>query len=225
MSPAAVFQLLSAAFLIPLTIGLVVWKRHSLVQRWIVIFLMGTGVLTLMQIGAIYTIGSNWALLHLAPPMEMLFFCFILKHSFPRASWTRIFPVLAGSFVLFCVSSLFLFQSLDTIPSIPRTLQVVIMTLLTLFWYFYQLKNLYIKQIKRSAFFWFSVGVLIYYPCNALIFLYYDSLQKVEILQTVDMETILKIQMIHTVLQLLFYLFLTIALLCKEPPLTSSRAS
>lgn len=219
MSLGWVIHILSYLFVLPLLVGLVRWRSGSQVQRRLTLLVGVMGVNQLLQHFCFYFQVNNFPAFHQVPPLELTFLGWVFMEIFEKRKLTRLLPALILAFWVFCLVSTFFIQGLWQLPTLTRTVQSILVIGLVLGYFLQLLREMNVNQLTQTSSFWFVSGVFIYYAGSIFIFFYSNAL----VGNDSDRSTL--VFTINISLLLILYFCYTIALLCKENPLTSSRAS
>ena len=207
-----------AIFFVPLITGLMRWKRLSGGQKVLVAYV---GFVILFSVAAEIvgrTYGSNLLLYHFYTFVEFFTLFYLFWRSMWRVPrWVFILPVLAftGIGIWTFVADPF------AVPVLTRTTASIILTGLSILFFYNALRHLEYQKIERTFMFWISGAVLLYFTGNLLL----DSFGNY--IANASDKVFFTVWSIHAVLNFFLYILYAIALLWKDltPPSSQSLSS
>lgn len=198
-------QVSSFSALIPLIFSLFHFKRFDATQQKIVYLLIAMSGAELMSNLLWLAAINNNPVYHIYAVVE---FFILLKIFQPplEVYLTRIgFTVLLIGFVCFAVVNAYFFQNPDTFNSNVTLVSSFIFILFVLLYLFKLINGQHVDSLVKNPLFWVSMGVLIYYATNAVLFF----INQYPALQNTYRYTIWGM---HAVVNLILVLFYFIAL-------------
>lgn len=197
--------------LLPVAAAAYRWKKFSEAQRFFGVVLLLI-FLNQMAAKAWYEIlgKSNLPFYYVYFFIEAPGILFLYKRRFGSHRITKYLPWLALVMVLLTLINGLFVQGWFQLPSYTRTLEAVIMSLLSLFYFRFVFAERKVRHLDRSFWFWTSAGILLYFTSNLLMFMYTNWLLGME-----D-ELFIAVWSIHAVSNFILYSFYAIGLLCQD---------
>ncbi|NVK29084.1 MAG: hypothetical protein HWE14_13605 [Flavobacteriia bacterium] len=156
-------------------------------------------------------VNNNMPLYHLYIGMEFFLVTYLYSAILPVFLTPKRQLLLSGAFILALLIKLLDWESIFAFPSILRPVESSIIIALSVIYFLSIMKSEEFVNLFKSATFWISSAMLIYFSANMLIFAYTDYLAQQ------SMELFSAVWYIHTGLNVIFYSLLTVALLCRTP--------
>jgi len=204
------------AVLPPTVVAVVRWSRLGAAQHFFARALLLIATIQLAAVVAIHHDVMNMPLYHLyllvEAPALLWLYCFRLQGN-PVA---KVLPWAAGGFVLVLLVNIALQKSWGDLPSIPRTIEGVLMCVLALVYFRHVFQERKVKYLAKSFWFWLSSGLFLYFSGNLMLFMFTNLLLPLE-----D-ELFYGAWAIHGVLNFMLYAVYSIALLCRDRTSSSS---
>lgn len=197
--------------LLPGGIALFRWSQLSYAQKMtgVLLFFIGINQVLASVISFSFKI-TNLPLYHLYILIETIALFVIFNLRFRQPYSSRF--VLGGIAVIFLFNlcSVFLWEGIFQMPQYSRTFESIVIIGLTSSYFIYVMKEVKVKQLEKSFWFWMSCGLLIYFSTNLFLFVFsnYIVQQSKEIFSSV--------WLIHSILNIILYVFYSIALRCKD---------
>ena len=213
------FEISTYSILIPLLTGVVRWRKLIPEQKILCLFIIIASVIQLVASFLASHQINNLPLLHLFTVVEFGALCWIFHLGLPRWFDQRKAVLLISLFTVFALVNVLFWQDLTAYNSYSRGLSAFFMVLLALYYFVTVLRELQVTNLAESFMFWFCTGVLLYFSANLLLFLYSSMIAQM------DVDTNYQIWGIHAVLNILLYLFYTIALWSKPEQRISAKFS
>lgn len=214
MSDLPVFILISSAFvLVPVIIShLSVGKREPAFLRrlrillWVMVAIEGT-TLVLREMG----VQNNMPLYHFYVLIEFALTAWMFEASVPRILTKRTFYVLLAGMALIAVFTHLKSASIYDFPSVMRSVESLLLMGLSIRFFWVMMHSDEERNLLGLPEFWASVGLLIYFSSNLMLFFYgnYMASQSAEVFDA--------LWHLHAGLNILLYLVYTIAFICLNP--------
>ncbi|MFK7921203.1 MAG: hypothetical protein AB8H47_04565 [Bacteroidia bacterium] len=196
--------------LLPLTIFFIRSKSLLTSQKWLAGPIIWAAMSELIGYCTAYYLETNLPFYHLYVAIEFSLLVVVFYNAYPGLISKK---YLIYSIPLFCISAVLnvlLFQPLTDFASHTRTLESCILLFLSIRYFFLVLKELKVKNIERTFAFWFSTAILVYFSSNLLLFIYSN------VIMVEEHSTFMEVWAMHSLLNILLYLFYAIALWQKE---------
>ncbi len=203
--------------LIPIIVGLL---RHSRIEReakWLLYLLIPIALNQFLSVWWIYYIDAN--------NLPFYFFYIILEtiglskiyYSYLN-DWKNkfIIPLLAVFFLfLYVVHFILEPENLWTYSTYLRALEGGIILIFTGVYFFKIYRKQEILNLYNISGFWISAGLIIYFTCNLLLFIFSEFVYGLD-------DTIFQsVWAIHAILSILLHTLFSIAMLCKKTEVIS----
>ena len=127
------------------------------------------------------------------------------------------YRLILGIFLIIALINMLIFQGFWNYNSITRSLESIIIVLLTFQYFRFTLDHLSTPNLSKSFSFWFASAVLLYFVANLLMFFYMHVIYENSLKSEADKQSFLLIWSIFNFTNLILYSFYAIAFLCKEP--------
>lgn len=200
----------SFSILVPTLLALFQWKSLNAIEKG-----LGTSLLAIASVQMLALLVSevlklnNMPLYHVYLVLEFLlllriYYYYVFKKSAQRSHYV----IIIASALVMLVNGLF-FQDFMSFPSHLRSLQGILLIALALGYFFQLLKADENIRLSQDPAFFMSCGILLYYFTNLLLFWYSQALQS-------SPQVFAHIWTVHGYLNILLYLFYTIALTCRK---------
>ncbi|KAB2810109.1 hypothetical protein [Phaeocystidibacter luteus] len=154
---------------------------------------------------------NNMPLYHVYIGMEFFLVTYLFSAILPNVLTPARQLTLSGAFVAALLLKLLDWESIFEFPSVLRPVESGVLIGLSVLYFLSVMKSEEFINLFKSANFWISSAMLIYFSANMLIFAYTDYLAEQ------SMELFSAVWYIHTGLNVIFYSLLTVALLCRTP--------
>jgi hypothetical protein len=122
---------------------------------------------------------NNLYLLHLYTPLEfaciLWFYSILLRGFIPQ----KVFLYLAFGFVTFSALNSLFIQDLKTFNTYARSLEGVLVIVLSLLWFYQTLIEMKIKKLEEEPVFWVNAGFLLYFSGNVLLFAFSNYIMNI----------------------------------------------
>lgn len=151
---------------------------------------------------------NNLPLLHLFTVIEFTLLVWCLGQLLSTSKYFILFLQLI--FILFASINALYFQDIWHFNTNARGLECLLLIIFSLKYYHQLFVALKVTQLEKDPGFWLSTSILIYFSANLFIFIF----SNVILLDYIDFLG--KIWWIHSSLNILFYLLLSISLLCNR---------
>lgn len=156
------------SILIPIIIGLLHYKNLNVASKYLLGYLIVSGVINLVAIIFIKYKMNNLPLLHLYTIIEAVFLLSYFRSIFKQIVVKKILLAISFLFPIICIINLIFFQSIFTYNTYTRPLEAIFITFFCLL-YLYQ-SGFAENWLKKSVN-WFNIGVLTYFPVVCIIFI------------------------------------------------------
>ena len=157
----------------------------------------------------IYT--NNIPLLHILTIVEFALIAYIYKNSLaPILSKEKIYWII-GLFSFGSLINSVFFENIFEFNAYARAIEALLIILLTLTYFYLTLKDMREKHLERAPLFWISSGLLIYFSSSLFINIYSNMLFGFG-------SNSYTMWGIHAILNIVPYIFYTIALWVKPKP-------
>lgn len=200
-------------YVVLLPIGVLLWRWGSLskAQKYMGYLILLIGANQLLAKGiSIFTEGSNLPLYHLYIFLEGLGLIAFYKYRFKHLAIDKYLKggaVFLG--VAIVINALF-FQGIWMLPSFTRSLEAIIVLILTLYYFHIVSKEGTVKRLDQSFWFWTSAGLWLYFSSNLMLFMFTNFFTNR------SDQLFLGVWSIHAVLNIILYIFYSIAFLCLD---------
>ena len=182
------------------------WLRLDVAQR----LLLGWVLLEVFfDLGGRYmasTLGNNHPLMHGYVALELAMLLGVFHFSLRRLLGRYALPIVMGLFALFVVVNGLLWQPFDTYASIPRLGESLLLVIVGMLWFYDVFQRQEIERLEKTFHFWFTVGVVLYFSCNVVLWAFGDLGGKHQ------PEYFVRIWTVHAVSNIFLHLIYTLAL-------------
>jgi len=148
---------------------------------------------------------NNIVLINIFTFFEFFFLVLFYRQFFNQLQKTSIHGILIFIFLLLMIFTTFLADNLRLIDNFSISIEAIILIIYSLLSFYLIMKNLIYNDILSVPFFWVNIAVLIYFSGNLFLFIFSAYLQKLD-----QSSVYLKLYMIHSILNILYYLILTV---------------
>lgn len=196
---------------LPFLVGLVRIRTLSVPQRWLLVLV----VWSLLNEGAArlsaHFWGTNLPLMHLYVAVEFALLAWMFHLELRPWLGRKAIPLLMGAFGVFWLANLIFIQGPFEFASHPRTVESILIFLLSLSWFYQVFREQRIRRLERHFYFWLSIAVLLYFTGNLLLWVFGTFV----LVQTPEVFN--EIWTIHALLNIFLHILYAIALLCRDP--------
>lgn len=198
--------------LIPGAVSIVQLPSRSSIHFRLTILILGNVLIQLLS-ALQYKLGisNNMPLYHVYIGMEFFLVTYLFSAILPHVLTPARQLILSGAFTAALLLKLLDWESIFEFPSVLRPVESGVLIGLSVLYFLSVMKSEEFINLFKSANFWISSAMLIYFSANMLIFAYTDYLAEQ------SMELFSAVWYIHTGLNVIFYSLLTVALLCRIP--------
>ncbi|GAB5557609.1 MAG: hypothetical protein SchgKO_18220 [Schleiferiaceae bacterium] len=154
--------------------------------------------------------GNNMPLYHLYVGIEFFWIWILLKPIIPTPkNSSALFIGALLAFEVFVIINSAWIQDMSEYPSFTRTTESILIIAVSIYYFYSTLIQKMEKNLLRSPFFWLASGLLIYFSCNLLLFIFGNYIS--------DRSSPLfrSLWSVHAVLNILLYLSYSVAVLCN----------
>lgn len=214
MSDLPVFILISSAFvLVPIVIShLCVGRKDPVFLKrlrgllWVMVSIEGT-TLILRELG----VQNNMPLYHFYVLVEFALTTWMFEASVPRILSKRVFYALLAGMAVVGIFTHVNAESIYDFPSVMRSVESLLLMGLSIRFFWVMMHSDEERNLLELPEFWASVGVLIYFSSNLMLFFYgnYMASQSAEVFDA--------LWHLHAGLNIMLYLVYTIAFVCPNP--------
>lgn len=152
---------------------------------------------------------SNLPLYHIYLIIEGVGMLGLFRYRFSKPTKKWLAWAMVG-FVVLTLANAFWWQGWKQLPSYTRSLEAILMAGLSLYYFRHVFVEGQVKRLDNSFWFWVSAGLLLYFSCNLMLFIFTNSLTNRE-----D-QLFLGVWAIHAGLNFLLYGFYAVAFLCQD---------
>ncbi|SDL08018.1 hypothetical protein SAMN05421823_104320 [Catalinimonas alkaloidigena] len=194
----------------PLIAGIFYYAQLEQLLKTFTLFIIISALFdTTLTVTTAYRV-PNLPLTHLFLLVNLSFFCYIY-YALLSAKWAQYgLLVLASTTALLVIANALLWGGLAHFPSLPLTLQSILLTCLALLYYYQMLTQQKILHIEKHPWFWINTGVLIYFSGNIFLFMLRNRMMDAH---ATDYSAYWAI---HSVLNIIANTLFGIGLLCKK---------
>ncbi len=149
---------------------------------------------------------NNIFVINLFTFFEFLFIVLFYKRFFDAFKKTYFHFILIALFLCLVIFTTFLANNIKLIDNLSVSIEAIILIVYALLAFFIIMKKMVYEDILSTPFFWINSSVLIYFSGNIFLFIFSSYLQNHN-----ESSQYLKLYIIHSVLNILYYLILSIA--------------
>ncbi|MGB3467946.1 MAG: hypothetical protein WBA74_21855 [Cyclobacteriaceae bacterium] len=162
---------------VSLIAGLLTYQRHDKIQRLVFVLVAITAATEILSKILWYRKINNLAVFHIYAVIEFMMIMLIYEKAFKvQEHRFSLFRIGIGSMILFAIFNTLFLQSLYQFNSNVITVSALILTLLSLLYFYKLLKEISHISLERQPIFWINVGILIYFSSSLVFFLASNSL-------------------------------------------------
>ena len=137
---------------------------------------------------------------------EFLFVVLFYKRFFDAFKKTHFHFILIALFLCLVIFTTFLANNIKLIDNFSVSIEAIILIVYALLAFFIIMKKMVYEDVLSTPFFWINSAVLIYFSGNLFLFIFSTYLQNHN-----ESSVYLKLYIIHSILNILYYLILSIA--------------
>lgn len=187
---------------LPIGVFLTKYKKAPQATKYLFWYLVATLLINFSALVVVKMGKRNLPLLHLYTLVEAVFFLVYFRAIFDSPKIKRALEILIIGFPLLCIINFLFIQDIFTFNTYTRPLEAIMLTFICLL-YFY--KSGFVENWLKSPINWLNVGVLLYFPIAAIIFILSNYFTFVG--RNLDMTRL--IWDVHAILVLTMYLIWT----------------
>lgn len=197
--------------ILPLLLGLIRFKR--LTQQQKLLLLMLGMALFLQFLGNLLDVstGTNNALYHLHVVVEFTLIALIYKNEIVPILSKRIFYTIGAGFLLLALADAFIIHGLSKAPDVSRPAEALLVNFFVVLYFIRLYRDMKIANPSARFHFWFSVGNLLFFNTNLLLYIFSNFLAE----QFRDVAVTL--YFFHSVMVIVLYIILSYAVFIEEP--------
>lgn len=188
----------------PLLIALINFKFLDRVIMPFFVLVLISAIVEVVNVIYINSNENNFFLLHFYSVFEFslisLFYIFFFRQYFNAIIFKLMIPV----FVVVAIID-YSINGLSSIDNFSISIESLLLTSYSLFFFYYILKNLLFENLLASPIFWLNTAVLIYFPGNLILFLFSNHL-----IATKPEEYLVLWAVIHSFLNIMYNILLAI---------------
>lgn len=190
------------SILLPIGIFLAKYKKAPQATKYLFWYLIATLLINSSALVVVKMGKRNLPLLHVYTLVETVFFLAYFRAIFDSPKIKRALNILMFGFPLLCVINFLFIQDIFTFNTYTRPLEAIMLTFICLL-YFY--KSGFAENWLNSSINWLNIGILIYFPVAAIIFILSNYFTFVGL----NLEMTRLIWDVHAILVLIMYLIWT----------------
>lgn len=198
--------------LIPIIIGITRFSKLEKETKWLWYMLIPVALIQFFSIWwQNYVMKNNLPFFYLYILIEILFLAKLYGLYLKESKFKLFIPITTLLFVVvFFIRFITNWESIWEYSTYLRTLEGMIVIIFASSYFVHEYRKQEVMYLQRSASFWISGGLILYFSCNLLLFGFSELVfsQEKSIFQS--------IWVIHTIVLILLYISFTIAFLCKK---------
>lgn len=201
---------------LPLIIGHFRFRSLDLGQSFLLLAIEAGVLAEIMMAIFARTFHNNMPVVHSYTAIE---FCLLVSvFYFGKAGLLpkKVYQSLVVGFLFLTTGNIFINQGIWEGNSLVRSIEGLLLIVISLYYFFDLLKNLDSPHPERAFMFWVSIAMLVYFAGNLLIFIYYNRILKIGTQSDYARDLMRQIVLIGYILNIFLYSFYSIALLCRK---------
>lgn len=187
------------SILIPILIGLINFKNLQASGKYILYYLVASGLINLSAIILVAYRMKNLPLLHLYTIVEAVLLLSYYQTIFTNRLIKKSLQYIIIIFPLLCIINFTFIQSIFTFNTYTRPLEAI---LITFFCLLYLYKSGFTENWINKQTSWFNMGILLYFPVVCIIFI----LSNYMVFVSKNKELNLMIWQFHAIMSMVMYL-------------------
>lgn len=194
------------AFVIPLSAGIVYFRRLDYQMKLLAILMAFSGVSETLSFFLSEFSGTLYfSVYHIFLPIEYTFFAIIFSAWIKNRFYSKLVIYSIPFIWAFAIFNSLFIQNLNELNSYPITLALIIYTMITLY-VLYRVMSEDLGQILKNHIFWVSTGLLIFSAGDLAYFAFNPLVKK---------HYLVVIWEIHSILNVITYIFYFIGIFCQ----------
>ena len=204
------------SILIPIFVGVRNYYKLALETKWLLYMLIPVAMNQFFSIWwSNYVMSNNLPFFYFYLLAEMLFIAKIYWLYLKTSKFRLFIPISTIAFTaLFMVKFVGNWEALWIYSTHLRVIEGIIIIVFAGAYFVHEYKKEEVMFLQKTAGFWISGGLILYFSCNLLLFGFS------ELVFEQDAPIFKSIWVIHAIVMILLYLSFTIAFLCKKKETT-----
>jgi len=156
------------SILLPIGVFLTKYRKAPQATKYLFWYLVVALLINFSALVVVKMGKRNLPLLHLYTLVEAVFFLAYFRAIFNSPKIKKVLTILMVGFPLLCIINFLFIQDIFTFNTYTRPLEAIMLTFICLL-YFYN--SDFVENWLKSPINWLNIGVLIYFPIAAIIFI------------------------------------------------------
>lgn len=157
---------------LPLFVGIIFFKKHSVPLRYIVYLLLATVLVEVAARVLIVYKQPNLPLLHIYTPLQFALIAWVYQLYLHKIYPRYLIPIVILIFSAYSLINSLFIQSIFTFNTYARAIENILLIILALSYFYKMLRELKVKYLEKHPMFWINSGVLIYFSGSLFIFIF-----------------------------------------------------
>lgn len=186
------------------------WRALSSPQRMLLVWVVFEMIFDVVgrKMGEAYI--NNNPVMYIYVTAETLILLRIFQASFKEFLGKYTLTILMAAFVGFVLTNGFVWQSFTAYASNLRLAESVVLSGLSLVWFYMVFRQQQVDRLERSFSFWMAVGLLLYFSSNMILWAFGDLGGEQ------DHAYFVKVWTVHAVSNIVLHLIYTLALCMND---------